>query len=173
MRPVPLAFVVSAVSKRRASLGNDSRISSFLGGTRTCRPEWMGLGAAPAKQMLQAGCGAPLLCPFLPLKMGTASGVKCSVGGGRQESKAGGHYRKVSAVEPSPGDSRLMSTRTQATFSWLLHKDKAERGIKKSIFKLFLQHYGSFSSLQYENNCGHESLSENILGTMENSRKTT
>lgn len=66
--------------------------------------------------------------PLFATKMGTASGVKCSVGKGRQESKVGGHYRKVSAVEPSPGDSGLTSTLTQATFSWLLHTDKAERG---------------------------------------------
>lgn len=38
------------------------------------------------------------------------------------------HHRKVSAVEPAPGVSGLRSTLTQATFSWLLHRERGWGG---------------------------------------------
>lgn len=60
-------------------------------------------------------------------KMVPVSGVKSCEGGRYQEGRrASLYHRKVSAVETPPGVSGLTSTLTQATFSWLLHRNEED-----------------------------------------------
>lgn len=72
-------------------------------------------------------CSSPM--PPFAAKMVPVSGVKCCAGGegGRSVGRASLYHRKVSAVEPPPGASRLTSTLTQATFSWLSYRDEEKR----------------------------------------------
>ncbi len=87
-------------------------------------------GSLPAA-LMQEHCRQVVLLQFyapLATKMEPVSRVKCCVGEGiRRKAGAFLYHKKVSAVELSPCVSGLTSTLTQATFSWLFHRDKHKR----------------------------------------------
>lgn len=78
-----------------------------------------------------AACAFPHLLSFYHFRRSPAAGLKVT----RRKAGRTLLHRKVSVVDPPPGESGLMSTLTQATFSWLSHTrgEQRHQGLCQSI----------------------------------------